>query len=76
MKIKKKPADNVILFEDVPVGIVFKDEAGDIYMKLDSCYKNNPTRLFNAVGLGDGRLAFFNDPNEEVEILENAVLTY
>lgn len=76
MKIEKKSADNIILFEDVPIGTVFKDDEGGIYMKLDSCYMSVSGIRFNAVILGNGSPVYFNDPKEEVEVLENAVLTY
>lgn len=77
MKIKKGSAANVILFEDVPGGTVFKDEGGTFYMKLDSGYKSpGLIGLYNAVNLKYGTLIRFCDPNEEVEILKDAVLTY
>lgn len=31
---------------------------------------------YNAIILETGCLIYFNDPNEEVEVLKNAVLTY
>lgn len=76
MKIKRKNITNATLFEDVPAGTVFKDEEETVYMKLDFCYKNPSAVLYNAVDLENGSLVYFNDPNEEVEVLENAVLTY
>ncbi len=77
MKIEEKPPIvNISLFEDVPRGTVFKDEEGTIYMKLDSGYKSpDLVGLYNAVDLKYGILICFNDPNEEVEILKNAILT-
>lgn len=76
MKIKKESAANVILFEDVPSGTVFKDGEENICMKLESCYMSISGVRYNAVILGNGGLIYFNDPNEEVEVLKNAVLTY
>ena len=76
MKIRKESAANIILFEDVPGGTVFKDEEENICMKLESCYMSISGVRYNAVILGNGGLIYFNDPNEEVEILKNAVLTY
>lgn len=76
MRIERGNTNNIISFENVSMGTVFKDEEGTVYMKLDSCYKNSSTVLYNAVGLENGSLVYFNDPNEKVEIFENAVLTY
>ena len=77
MKIRKESAANVILFEDVPGGTVFKDEEENICMKLESCYMMSASGIrYNAIILEAGCLIYFNDPNEEVEVLKNAVLTY
>lgn len=76
MRIRKASAANVILFEDVPAGTVFKDEEENICMKLESCYLSISGTRYNAVILGNGGLVYFNDPNEEVEVLKDAVLTY
>lgn len=76
MKIERGNTNNIISFESVSMGTVFKDEEGTVYMKLDSCYKNSSAVLYNAVDLENGSLVYFNDPNEKVEIFENAVLTY
>lgn len=76
MKIRKESAANIILFEDAPGGTVFKDEEENICMRLDACYISVSGVRYNAVILGNGGLIYFNDPNEEVEVLKNAVLTY
>lgn len=73
MKIKKEP---VTRFKDIPVGAVFRDTKNTVYMKLDACYKHASIALYNAVVLENGSLVYFDDQNEKVEILENAVLTY
>lgn len=73
MKIERKPDGKVISFAGVPVGAVFKGENGDICMVIDKSYANSTYR--NAVNLCTGTLYCYDD-NEEVEILENAVLAY
>lgn len=73
MKIEKKP---ITRFKDIPSGAIFKDAEDTIYMKLDACYKHASIVLYNAVVLENGSLVYFDDQNEKVEILENAVLTY
>ena len=76
MKIRKESAANVIPFENVSMGNVFKDEEGGIYMKLDFCYMRASGVHYNAVSLEYGRLVYFDNPIEKVEVLEKAILTY
>lgn len=73
MKIEKK---STTCFKDIPAGAVFRDTESTVYMKLDACYKHASIVLYNTVVLENGSLVYFDDQNEKVEILENAVLTY
>lgn len=72
MKIEKKSVANIIPFGDVLEGIVFKDENGAVCMKFEAEYGELPR---NAINLETGSLYLYDD-KEEVEILEDAVLTY
>lgn len=74
MKIEKKSVANIIPFGDVLEGVVFKDEYGAVCMKVAGNYEKS-ILYRNAIDLGKGSLYFYND-DEEVEVLENAVLTY
>lgn len=74
MKIEKKSVANIIPFGDVPEGTVFKDKDKCVCMKVaDNYIKSILSR--NAIDLVTGTLYFYDD-TEEVEVLENAVLTY
>lgn len=73
MKINKK---STTYFKNVPAGAVFRDIEGTIYMKLDVCYKNASVVLYNAVILENGSLTYIEDRENDIEVLENAVLTY
>ena len=75
MKIEKKSVANVVLFENVPEGDVFKDENGVIYMKLDIFYRTGSVG-YNAINLENGSLVYFGNLDEKVEVLKDAVLTY
>lgn len=75
MKIEKKSVANVVPFEDVLEGVVFKDKNGAVCMKFEGNYQDNFDIHRNAINLDTGSLYFY-DYDEEVEILENAVLTY
>lgn len=72
MKIEKKSVPNIIPFGDVLAGTVFKGATGMICMKLEAEYEELPR---NAVNLNSGSLYLYDD-KEEVEVLEDAVLTY
>lgn len=76
MKIVKENHKNTVTFKNVPRGAVFKDEEGTIYMRLDSPCKSAPAVQYDSVILENGKLIFFSNRNEEVEVLEDAVLTY
>jgi hypothetical protein len=73
MKINKKPTTR---FKDIPTGAVFRDTKGTIYMKLDCCYKHASIILYNTVNLENGSLTYIDDQEEDVEVLDDAVLTY
>ena len=76
MKIEKKSVANVIPFKDVLGGVVFKDKNGAVCMKFESNYQGKFDVIHrNAINLDTGSLYFY-DNDEEVEILEDAVLTY
>ena len=70
MKLEKRSVTNVISFDDVPEGTAFKDKNEAICMKVAG---NVLCR--NAINLETGSLYFYDD-KDEVEILEDAVLTY
>ena len=80
MRIMKENHKNTVTFGDIPAGTVFKSkdetackgEDGIICMKLEAEYEELPR---NAVNLSSGSLYLY-DEKEEVEILEDAVLTY
>lgn len=72
MKIEKKNPKKIVAFENVLAGTVFKGATGMICMKLEAEYEELPR---NAVNLNSGSLYLYDD-KEEVEVLENAVLTY
>lgn len=76
MRIEKKNFKNIVSFENVPRGAVFEDEQGTIYMKLDSSYKAGSAVQYDSVILENGRLVFFSNRDEKIEILKDAVLTY
>lgn len=75
MKIEKKNFKNIVSFENVPKGTVFKDENETIYMRLDSFYRTGSVG-YDAVVLENGSLVFFGNRDEKVEVLKDAVLTY
>ena len=75
MKIEKKSVPNIIPFGDVLEGIVFKDENGAVCMKFESNYQGKFDICRNAINLETGSLYRYDDA-DEVEVLENAVLTY
>lgn len=72
MKIEKKSVANVVPFENLFEGTVFKDENGAVCMKFEAEYEELPR---NAINLETGSLYLYDDA-DEVEVLENAVLTY
>lgn len=74
MKIEKKDIVNTVPFEDVLAGVVFKDRNGAICMKFGKGYDFSNVSP-NAINLDTGSLYLYGE-EEEVEILENAVLTY
>lgn len=75
MRIEKKNFKNIVSFENVPKGTVFKDENETIYMRLDSFYRTGSVG-YDAVVLENGSLVFFGNRDEKVEVLKDAVLTY
>lgn len=75
MRIEKKNFKNIVSFENVPKGTVFKDENETIYMRLDSFYRTGSVG-YDAVALENGSLVFFGNRDEKVEVLKDAVLTY
>ncbi len=75
MRIEKKNSKNIVSFENVPKGTVFKDENETIYMRLDSFYRTGSVG-YDAVVLENGSLVFFGNRDEKVEVLKDAVLTY
>lgn len=79
MKIEKKNIINTVPFEDVLAGVVFKDKNGAICMKFGNGYdfsNVSPSNVSpNAINLDTGSLYLYGE-EEEVEILEDAVLTY
>lgn len=75
MKIVKENHKNTVTFENVPRGAVFKDEDGIIYMRLAFSYKAGSAVQYDSIILKNGRLVFFSNRNEEVEVLKDAVLT-
>lgn len=75
MRIEKKNLKNIVSFENVPKGTVFKDENETIYMRLDSFYRTGSVG-YDAVVLENGSLVFFGNRDEKVEVLKDAVLTY
>lgn len=74
MKIERKNTINTVPFEDVLAGIVFKDSNGAICMKFGKGYDFSNVSP-NAINLDTGSLYLY-DEEEEVEILEDAVLMY
>lgn len=74
MKIEKKSVANIIPFGDVPEGAVFKDKYEAVCMKVAGNYEKSVLSR-NAINLETGSLYLYDD-TEEVEVLENAVLTY
>lgn len=74
MKIEKKSVANIIPFGDVPEGTVFKDKYEVVCMKVAGNYEKSVLSR-NAIDLGTGSLYLYEN-DEEVEILEDAVLTY
>ena len=81
MKINKKSTTR---FKDIPAGTVFRDTKGTIFrdtkgaicMKLDTCYKHASIILYNTIILENGSLTYIDDQEEDIEVLEDAVLTY
>lgn len=73
MKLEKRSTTR---FKDIPAGTVFRDTKGTICMKLDACYKHASIILYNTVILENGSLTYIDDQEEDVEVLEDAVLTY
>lgn len=73
MKINKKSTTR---FKDISAGTVFRDTKGTIYMKLDCCYKHASIILYNTINLENGSLTYIDDQEENVEVLDDAVLTY
>lgn len=76
MKLEKRSNANLVPFKNVPAGAVFRDTENTVYMKLDACYKHASIVLYNAVVLENGSLVYFDDQNEKVEVLDDAILTY
>ena len=74
MKIEEKSVANIIPFGDVPEGTAFKDKYEVVCMKVAGNYEKSVLSR-NAIDLVTGRLYLYDD-TEEVEVLENAVLTY
>lgn len=74
MKIEKKSVANVVPFENLFEGTVFKDENGAVCMKFAGNY-GKAVLSRNAINLETGSLYLYDDA-DEVEVLENAVLTY
>ena len=74
MKIEKKSVANIIPFRDVLEGTVFKDKDEVVCMKVADSY-GKYVMSCNAINLETGNLYLYDDA-EEVEVLENAVLTY
>ena len=74
MKIEKKSVANIIPFRDVPEGTVFEDKNEAVCMKVAGSY-GRYVMSRNAINLETGNLYLYDD-TEEVEVLENAVLTY
>lgn len=74
MKIEKKYVANIIPFGDVPEGTVFKDKYEAVCMKVAGNYEKSVLSR-NAIDLETGSLYLYDD-TDEVEVLENAVLTY
>ena len=79
MKIERKNTINTVPFEDVLAGIVFKDSNGAICMKFGKGYDfsnvSSSNVSPNAINLDTGSLYLYGE-EEEVEILEDAVLIY
>lgn len=75
MKIEKKSLANVVPFENLFGGVVFKDKNGAVCMKFESNYQGKFDIRRNAINLDTGSLYLYDD-DEEVEVLEDAVLTY
>jgi len=73
MKINKKSTTR---FKDISAGAVFRDTKGTVYMKLDCCYKHASIILYNTINLENGSLTYIDDQEENVEVLDDAVLTY
>lgn len=74
MKIEKKYVANIIPFGDVPEGTAFKDKYETVCMKVAGNYEKSVLSR-NAIDLETGSFYLYED-DEEVEILEDAVLTY
>jgi len=72
MLIERRSPINLVPFEDVFPGVVFKDEDGTICMKVERKQNNF---FYNAVNLETGNLYSYDD-SCIVEILEDAILTY
>lgn len=74
MKIEKKNPKKVVAFGDVLAGTVFRDKNEAVCMKIAGTY-GQYILCRNAINLDTGSLYSYDD-DEEVEILEDAILTY
>ena len=68
MVIIVKKNKNTCDFDFISVGDVFKNEAGEYFMKIRDCFDSQYKTEYNAVNLNDGIMDFFTD-HEQVEIV-------
>ena len=73
MKIEGINVTEVIAFEDLPIGAIFANGVGNVFMKIKEI-SDAEEGIINALFMDSGEFAYFNDEDEYVMHFGNAKL--